>query len=75
MSGYLTPPAKAPPAEAVVPAPFEAPASPVSKAIPPKADSLPMSFHWDEEMKLLLYVAISVSVVAAVVAGLVLYQG
>ena len=31
--------------------------------------------RWDEEMRLLLYVAIGVLVIAAAVAGVVLFQG
>ncbi len=61
----------------VVPAPAPAVSvvEPASKIEPPAPVPQPSLFRWDEEMRLLLYVAISVSLVAAVVAGAVLYQG
>ncbi|PIR18566.1 MAG: hypothetical protein COV48_06820, partial [Elusimicrobia bacterium CG11_big_fil_rev_8_21_14_0_20_64_6] len=59
VEGYITPAPKAP----------EPPASGVP------SESEPAPLRWDEEMRLLLYVAISVSVVAAVVAGVVFYLG
>ena len=71
LEGYLTPEHKTLPA---APAPAAQPA-PQPKTEPPAAVALSSIFRWDEELRLLLYVAISVSLVAAVVAGLVLYQG
>ncbi len=69
VEGYLTPAPKT-----VPPAPEPVPAAP-ALIMPPRVEKLPPLFRWDEEMRLLLYVAIGVSLVAAIVAGIVLYQG
>ena len=66
VEGYLTPPPKALP----TPAPSASTPSEPEARVPPSPP-----FRWDEEMRFLLYVAIGVSVVAAVVASVVLYQG
>ncbi|MCR4294273.1 MAG: hypothetical protein NUW21_01970, partial [Elusimicrobia bacterium] len=74
VSGYLTPPPRtatpAPAAATPVPSAAEPPRAPLTSPAP-----LPSMFRWDEELRLLLYVAISVLLLAAAVSGVVLYQG
>jgi hypothetical protein len=77
VEGYLTP---APKAATPAPAPAAPPVEAAPPVAPPKTDPgsyvpLPPTFRWDEEMRFLLYVAIGVSLVAAVVAGVLMYQG
>ncbi|MBI2787108.1 MAG: hypothetical protein HYX59_00370, partial [Elusimicrobia bacterium] len=69
VEGYLTPSPKA------VPTPAPAASTPAPDGEPPVRVPPSPPFRWDEEMRFLLYAAIGVSVVAAVVAGVVLFQG
>ncbi|MEQ1920250.1 MAG: hypothetical protein ABL955_13735, partial [Elusimicrobiota bacterium] len=72
VTGYLTPAPKTPPAALPVPVVAAAPA-PMTD---PSANTPRLAmFRWDEELRLLLYVAIGVCLVVAVAVGVVFYQG
>ena len=73
VEGYLTPPAKPSPAEPVPVVTEEA--TPRAVADEPAQPAGRPRFQWDEELRLLLYVATGVAIVAVVVAGFLLYQG